>query len=186
MTTLSDSLLFREMVELSRLVPASADRVRLSPNYDERPRNPRGIACVVIHATADGGDEEGAESWLCDPASQVSAHLHIRRDGAVVRLVGDHVRAWHAGASEWKGARHVNDFSLGWELANKNDGREAFTTAQYSAISRLGAHYVQQGLPLSAFVSHAEIALPRGRKTDPEGFDWMGFKIEVLRRYAGE
>jgi N-acetyl-anhydromuramyl-L-alanine amidase AmpD len=80
----------------------------------------------------------------------------------------------------------VNDFSLGWELANRNDGRERFTAAQYASAARLGAHYVQQGLPLNAFVSHAEIALPRGRKTDPDGFDWMGFKIEVLRRIAGD
>jgi N-acetylmuramoyl-L-alanine amidase len=186
MTTVSRTPLFAASVELPMLVPARTDLLRSSPNCDQRPPDVKGIACIVIHATADDGDEEGAESWLCNPSSQVSAHLHIRRDGRVVRLVGDDCRAWHAGESEWKGASHVNDFSLGWELANRNDGREPFTTAQYAALSRLGAHYLEQGLPLNAFVGHAEIALPRGRKTDPDGFDWLGFKIEVLRRYAGE
>src|SRR4051794_40174971 len=186
MTTVSSAPLFGAHVQLSTLVPVYADRVRPSPNSDERPAGIKGIACIVLHATADGSDEEGAESWLCDPSSRVSAHLHIRRDGTVVRLVGDHLRAWHAGESEWKGASHVNDFSLGWELANRNDGKEQYTPAQYAALSRLGAHYVAQGLDLGCFVAHADVALPRGRKTDPQGFDWTGFKIEVLRRYAGD
>jgi N-acetyl-anhydromuramyl-L-alanine amidase AmpD len=75
------------------------------------------IACVVLHATADGGDEAGAESWMRNPASQASAHLHIRRSGTVVRLVSDQRRAWHAGTSRWRGRMDVNDFSLRWELA---------------------------------------------------------------------
>jgi N-acetylmuramoyl-L-alanine amidase len=174
------------VVQLRTIVPASADKSRLSPNSNERPPSVTGIGCIVLHATADQGNQEGAESWLCSADSRVSAHLHIRRDGTVVRLVGDHLRAWHAGPSEWQGRADVNDFSLGWEIANRNDGRELYTTAQYAALARLGAHYVEQGLPLNAFVSHAEVALPRGRKTDPEGFDWMGFKIEVLRRIAGD
>lgn len=178
------STLFTDTLVIATLVPAHADKFRESPNCDDRPMHVRGIFCIVLHATADEGNEDAAESWLCNPDSHVSAHLHIRRDGTVIRLVGDHFRAWHAGESEWKGAAHVNDFSLGWEIANRNDGRERFTPAQYTALAQLGVHYVSQGLPLSAFVSHAEVALPRGRKTDPQGFDWMGFKIEVLRRYS--
>ncbi len=137
---------------------------------------------MVLHATADGGNEEGAEAWLCDTRSLVSAHLHIRRDGTVVRLVSDRFRAWHAGGSAFRGAVNVNDFSLGWELANRNDGKEPFTASQYAAVTRLAAHYMKQGLPLDAFVSHAEIALPAGRKTDPAGFDWIAFKVETIRR----
>ena len=176
--------LFVDAVAIEALVPAHADKFRESPNFNDRPMYVRGISCIVLHATADEGNEDAAESWLCDPHSQVSAHLHIRRDGTIVRLVGDHFRAWHAGESVWKGASHVNDFSLGWEIANRNDGKEPFTRAQYTTLAQLGAHYVSQGLPLSAFVSHAEVALPPGRKTDPEGFDWMAFKIDVLRRYS--
>src|SRR4051812_45627101 len=89
MTTVSRTPLFAASVELPMLVPARTDLLRSSPNCDQRPPDVKGIACIVIHATADDGDEEGAESWLCNPSSQVSAHLHIRRDGRVVRLVGD-------------------------------------------------------------------------------------------------
>jgi N-acetylmuramoyl-L-alanine amidase len=169
------------VIPLERLRPASADRVRRSPNHNVRPPAVRGIACVVLHATADGGDEEGAEGWMCNPRAVVSAHLHIRRNGTVVRLVPDGRRAWHAGVSSWRGRRDVNDFSLGWELANRNDGEEPYAEAQYAAVARLAAHHVRQGLPLEAFVSHAEVALPPGRKTDPRGFDWERFRGEVRR-----
>jgi len=96
--------------------------------------------------------------------------------------VGDRRRAWHAGVSRWRGFGDVNGVSLGWELANRNDGREAYTDAQYAAVARLAAHYGRQGLPLDAFVSHAAVALPPGRKTDPRGFDWARFRGEVRRR----
>lgn len=160
------------MIELAALRPAVADLELRSANADARPPRGRRIVCVILHATADAGDEAGAEAWLCDPMSRVSAHLHVRRDGTVVRLVADELRAWHAGKSSWRGRPRVNDFSLGWELANRNDGVEPYTDAQYETLTRLSAHYAVQGLSLDAFVSHAEVARPRGRKRDPAGFDW--------------
>ena len=175
------------MIPWSRLRPAAADRTRPSPNHNARPASAPGLACVVLHATADGGSEAGAEEWLTEPRSQASAHLHLRRDGTVVRLVPDGRRAWHAGVSRWKGRENVNGFSLGWELANRNDGREPYTDAQYGAAIRLAAHYVKQGLSLEAFVSHAAVALPAGRKTDPARFDWARFHAGVraqLRTHA--
>jgi len=169
------------MIPLSLLHPAPADRVRQSPNHSARPGTVRAVACVVLHATADGGNEEAAEKWMCNRGAMVSAHLHVRRDGTVVRLVPDLRRAWHAGISAWKGRRDVNDFSLGWELANRNDGVEPYTAAQYAAVARLAVHYIRQGMRPEAFVSHAEIALPDGRKTDPRGFDWARFLSDVQR-----
>ena len=167
------------MIPITRLVPLHAAIELNSPNHDSRPRARRGIRCVVLHATADGGRELGAEAWMCDPAAGVSAHLHFRRDGTVVRLVPDSMRAWHAGPSVWKELPGVNNFSLGWEIANRNDCREAYTDAQYDALARSAAHYVEQGLPLDAFVSHASVARPRGRKSDPCGFDWDRFRREA-------
>ena len=179
MTARSARLAALPSAQLAVLVPALAACTRVSPNQNARPLDVHGIACVVLHATADEGNEAGAESWMCDAASQVSAHLHIRRDGQVTRLVDDRRRAWHAGASVWQGLGEVNDFSLGWEIANRNDGREPYTVAQYETLAQLAAAYVAQGVPLEAFVSHAEIALPAGRKRDPAGFDWNRFRTGV-------
>lgn len=169
---------------LDHLKPFEASVTVPSPNHNARPARVHGIACVVLHATADEGDEHAAEAWLCNPRSAVSSHLHVRRDGSVARLVADAERAWHAGASRWSGIGDVNDFSLGWEIANHNDGREAYTDAQYDTLSRLGAWYVPQGIPLEAFVAHAAVAVPAGRRRDPLGFDWVRFRSSVLRLIA--
>lgn len=167
------------MIALSRLVPVRAVIELDSPNQDMRPQSVTALRCVVLHATADRGSEMSAEGWMCNPAAGVSAHLHFRRDGKVARLVPDSRRAWHAGRSRWRDMAAVNDFSLGWEIANRNDCAEPYTDAQYAAIVRSAAHYVKQGLPLEAFVSHAAVARPRGRKSDPCGFDWERFRREA-------
>jgi N-acetyl-anhydromuramyl-L-alanine amidase AmpD len=164
------------MIPISDLSPVPVDRTMPSPNASARPADVA-IRCVVLHATA--GTDLGAERWMLDPVSRVSAHLHIRRDGSVTRLVADHRAAWHAGASEWQGRTRVNDFSLGWEIGNANNGREPYTDAQYDVLALLAAHYVRQGLTLEEFVSHEEIARPRGRKNDPLGFDWPRFRAET-------
>lgn len=165
-------------IVLSRLRPWRADRERPSPNHGPRAGNR--IRGVVLHATADGGNEAGSLAWLCNPQSEASAHLLIHRDGSVTRLVDDARRAWHAGVAEWRGSRDVNGMTLGWELSNRNDGREPYADAQYATVARLVAHYVAQGLTLDDVVSHADVALPKGRKTDPLGWDWDRLRREVL------
>lgn len=167
------------MIELTRVQPFVADALMFSPNVSKRPAAQRHIRCVVLHATADKGSEASAENWMRSPASQASAHLHIRRSGVVVRLAPDDLKAWHAGVSEWCGEPDVNAFSLGWELANRNDGIEKYTDAQYQKTALIAAHYVRQGLPLTAFCSHASCARPIGRKSDPRGFDWNRFTADV-------
>lgn len=169
------------MIALSKLVSVIADVTAFSPNSNARPAWANAIECTVLHATADEGNELGAEAWMRNPESQASAHLHIRRDGTIVRLVDDHLRAWHAGRSSWLGKIDVNDFSLGWEIANRNDGVENFTSAQYEALASLGAHYIRQGLPSTCFLSHAEVGRPLGRKSDPRGFDWGRFRTDAMR-----
>ena len=106
---------------------------------------------------------------MANPEAGVSAHLHIRRDGSITRMVGDRRRAWHAGDSSWPGVGDVNSESLGWEIGNDNDG-EPYSDAQYEAVADLLRHYLPQGLPREAVVSHKDVA--PGRKTDPHGWDW--------------
>jgi len=72
---------------------------------------------IVLHYTA-GGSLDGAVAWFQNPASSVSAHLVIGRDGSVVQCVPFNRRAWHAGASSYRGRPGVNGFSIGIELVN--------------------------------------------------------------------
>lgn len=143
----------------------------LSPNCDDRPPDTI-INCVVIHATVLDSVGETVQTFL-NPAKRVSAHFVVGREGQVVQMVPVEKRAWHAGVSELEGAPHVNDYSVGIEIVNRNDGKDPFTDAQYEAVAGIVRFLRSRyALPDSRLVSHAAIALPAGRKSDPLGFDF--------------
>ena len=135
-----------------------------SPNFDERRPN-----LVVIHHTSDDSVDEAMRT-LANPLRSVSAHYLIARDGAIIQLVDERARAWHAGESKWGAATDINSASLGIEL--DNNGSEAFPEAQISSLLRLLADVKERyRIPVANFVGHADVA-PR-RKTDPSRyFPW--------------
>jgi N-acetyl-anhydromuramyl-L-alanine amidase AmpD len=159
------------MIGLLSLVPYTDAVVAPSPNHE--PRKTGAIEGIVLHATADEGNEDGTITWLCSPKSRVSCHLLVGRSGRVTRLVGDHARAWHAGVAWWRGTNDVNSITLGIEIANRNDG-EPYTDAQYRRVAKIVAHYCRQGLSLDDVVSHGAVA--EDRRTDPIGWDWECFR----------
>ncbi len=142
-----------------------------SPNHD--PRNAR-ISMLVIHATV--GSYASSLAWLCSPQSRVSTHYLLRKDGHIAQLVPDALAAWHAGKSMWHGETDINERSIGIELENRNDGRDPYPPAQLRA-----AHWLCQSLiaryniERGDVVRHLDVAMPRGRKTDPAGLPWPAF-----------
>lgn len=128
---------------------------RRSPNFNRRPTGVQ-PDCIVLHADA-GKTEAGTIAWCCDPASKVSYHYLVHRDGAVTQLVPVAMRAWHAGASEYQGRTNVNDYSIGVSLANRQDG-EAFRPAQLQAAVRLVADLCwEYKVPLARITTHAVV-----------------------------
>lgn len=149
-----------------------------SPNFT--PMDPgRTITCVILHATATK-DKNSPLEWLCDPKSQVSAHYMIDQLGMIYHLVHEQNIAWHAGESEFDGMSGVNNFSVGIELVNPNDGTD-FDSAQLTACADLvAAICLDYDIKKEAVVGHADIA--PGRKTDPLGFPWDNFRGYVVTR----
>jgi len=140
-----------------------------SPNFDERPSGIR-IDTIVLHATVLNSLDE-VTAHFADPASKVSAHYTIDRDGTTVSHVSPDQRSWHAGQSKMMDGRtRVNDFSIGIELVNLNDGIDPYPDAQIQALRDLLQSLIA-GYPIQYIVTHAEIADPPGRKSDPAGFD---------------
>lgn len=141
-----------------------------SPNWDERALP---VTMVVLHYT-EMESAEAALERLCDPASKVSAHYLIGEDGEVVRLVPEDKRAWHAGASYWRGHKDVNSASIGIELQHPGHGlgyRE-FAEAQIEALIPLVHRAMRErNIPRANVVGHSDVA--PARKTDPgELFPW--------------
>ncbi len=145
----------------------------LSPNHGPRTLP---ISMVVLHYTEMKPVETALER-MCDPATSVSAHYCITEEGEVIRLVPEDRRAWHAGASFWRGIPDVNSASIGIELdhpghAPENGGYRPFADAQIDALVPLLARIVRQyDVPRANVVGHSDVAPMR--KTDPgELFPW--------------
>jgi N-acetylmuramoyl-L-alanine amidase len=146
---------------------------RLSPNFDER-KLP--VSMVVLHYT-EMKPVGRALDRLTDPEAKVSAHYLITEEGGVIRLVPEDKRAWHAGASFWRGIPDVNSASIGIELDHPghlpdNGGYRGFAEAQIAALIALLARIVKRyDIPRANVVGHSDVAPMR--KTDPgELFPW--------------
>jgi len=107
---------------------------------------------------------------------QVSAHFFIRRDGALLQFVSCDERAWHAGASSYRGRENCNDDSIGIELEGLEG--EPFEAAQYEALAAVCAALAQH-YPIRHVAGHEHIA-PVRKKDPGAGFDWA-----LLRRELG-
>ena len=141
-----------------------------SPNFNDRALP---ISMVVLHYT-EMKPVEAALERMCDPAASVSAHYCITEEGEVIRLVPEHARAWHAGASYWRGIPDVNSASIGIELDHPGHGLgyRPFADAQIDALIPLLARIVKQyDIPRANVVGHSDVAPMR--KIDPgELFPW--------------
>jgi AmpD protein len=154
-----------------------------SPNHGPRPGGAQ-IDLIVLHSISlppgvYGGPEveqlfTNTLNWDAHPyfgqirGMEVSAHFFIRRDGELVQFVDADARAWHAGASCWRGRDNCNDDSIGVELEGLEG--ETFEAAQYATLSRL-CQQLQARYPVAHVAGHEHIA--PGRKLDPgPGFDW--------------
>ncbi|MEE1877445.1 N-acetylmuramoyl-L-alanine amidase [Altererythrobacter litoralis] len=145
-------------------------RERLSPNFNDRALP---ISMVVLHYT-EMKPVETALDRLCDPEAQVSAHYLISEEGEVTRLVPEEKRAWHAGASFWRGHKDVNSASIGIELDHPGHalGYRPFAEEQIDALIPL-LHRIQRqyDIPRANVLGHSDVA--PARKTDPgELFPW--------------
>src|SRR5262249_55310422 len=99
---------------------------------------------------------------------RVSSHFLIYRDGELVQFVPLERRAWHAGASRWRGRERCNDFSVGVELEGVDDA--PFERAQYACLAALAPTLLVRR-PLRSLAAHSDVA--PGRKTDPgSAFAW--------------
>jgi AmpD protein len=162
-----------------------------SPNCDARPDTE--LSLLVIHNISlppgrFGGHDilrlftntlsaEQHPDYAGIASLRVSAHFLIRRDGRLVQFVPCLMRAWHAGASSWKGRERCNDFSVGIELEGTDD--LAYETAQYAQLARL-TRALRRRYPLHDVAGHSDIA--PGRKTDPgPAFDWVRYRRDLGR-----
>ena len=156
-----------------------------SPNFNRRPQ-PDDINLIVIHSInlppgqfdtqavidlfTNQLQSEGHPCFAELTIVPVSAHILITRGGDVIQFVPFHLRAWHAGVSNFQGREGCNDYSIGIELEGVDD--IPYEKAQYQSLANLSKMLIQAyNIPLEHIVGHCDVA--SDRKTDPgPSFDW--------------
>ena len=123
---------------------------------------------VILHHTAQDSTAQTLQTFTI-PRTQVSAHYVVGRDGKVIQMVNDYLRAQHAGESRWGNNTDLNSSSLGIEL--DNNGNEPYSDHQMNSLYILLANLKKKyGIPTANFIGHADIA--PARKPDPNNFPW--------------
>jgi len=180
----TQELQFSVTVDDGLIQPAEC---QLSPHQDERPDGCKPELLVIHGISLPPGEFGGPHieqlfanrlDWDAHPyfselrGMEVSAHLLIRRDGRLLQFVPFHCRAWHAGASSFRGRKHCNDFSIGIELEGCDE--TAYADAQYECLAAVirALWFAYPDLNARSIAGHCDVA--PGRKTDPgPAFDWL-------------
>jgi N-acetylmuramoyl-L-alanine amidase len=128
---------------------------------------------LLMHYTGTPTAELAAE-WLCAAESRVSCHYLIDAAGQITQMVGEAMRAWHAGESSWAGESDINSASIGIEIHNPGHGcgYPDFPETQMQAVIALAQDILARHRIWPQHVlAHSDVA--PWRKRDPgEKFDW--------------
>ena len=163
---------------LERAVKRAGVKYRTQSGWRNRGRGTMGsIASIMCHHTA--GPASGntpslnvvthGRPGLSGPLAQ----LFLARDGTVILVAAG--RANHAGRVSSN--RYSNSHSIGIEA--EATGVSSWPAAQMDAYAKLCKALIDEfNLPVSRVIGHAEAAVPRGRKVDPN-FNMTDFRKKV-------
>jgi N-acetylmuramoyl-L-alanine amidase len=137
-------------------------KYKQTPN--KKSRNGKKPIYIVLHST--GGSYSGAVAWLTNPESGVSAHYVISRQGEITQLCQCSEQTYHAGVSEWKGHKNINNISIGIEIAHI-DGVQDWPELQVNSVAYICEILMEKyNIPIENIIRHRDIA--PGRKVDPD------------------
>jgi N-acetylmuramoyl-L-alanine amidase len=142
-----------------------------SPNFNDR--KGKDISFLILHYTGMQSAQD-ALNRLTHPESEVSAHYTVDEDGEIYSHVDEGCRAWHAGASFWRGEGDMNAASVGIEIVNPGHewGYRPFTGHQMKSLTKLAKDIMaRHSIDPENVLAHSDIA--PARKEDPgEYFPW--------------
>ena len=149
-----------------------------SPNVSQGKRiKPKAI---VLHHTS--GTYGGSVAWCMNPASKVSYHCIVAKDGRRSTLADPDERAWHAGVSSWRGKRDLNSWSIGAAFEGDTYKRPLGEDEMASMAEYLVPLMKQYNLALGDVTDHRTVS--PGRKDDLNPVELARFKKYLAARLA--
>ena len=144
-----------------------------SINFDLPKRNKKKIIYIILHYTGMKKETRAIER-LCDSKSKVSSHYLVKNNGKVLNLIPDLYIAWHAGDSNWKKFKSLNNYSIGIEISNPghDHGYKKFSSKQILSIIKLLRFLIKKyKIKKQNILGHSDIA-PNRKKDPGEKFPW--------------
>jgi N-acetyl-anhydromuramyl-L-alanine amidase AmpD len=135
---------------------------------------------VVLHHTA--GSYAGSVAWCLNPASKVSYHCIVAKDGRRSTLADPDERTWHAGVSSWRGKRDLNSWSIGAAFEGDTYKRQLNEDEMASMCEYLEPLMRLYRLTIDDVTDHRTVS-PR-RKDDLNPTEFARFKKYLAARMA--
>ena len=167
---------------------AQSTKAKSRKPYSERHLNSPNVTkgrritpkAIVLHHTC--GSYAGSVAWCADPASRVSYHCIVAKDGRRTVLADPDERAWHAGKSTWRGRRDLNSWSVGAAFEGDTNERQLGEDEMTSMAEYLLPVMQRYGLTLADVTDHRTVA--PGRKDDLKPSELARFKSYIAARLA--
>lgn len=140
--------------------------------YSTRPNHIKPTA-IVIHTTNSPKQDTAFadEARFLQTSIAVSAHFLVGKQSQIAQILHPDLEAWHAGVAV---PAFANDHSIGIE-SHVSIG-EQWTSAQRDALTWLVRWLMGlYRIPETMVETHRKIALPKGRKSDPEAWPDAAF-----------
>jgi len=134
----------------------------------------------VLHHTS--GSYAGSVAWCMNPASRVSYHCIVAKDGRRSTLADPDERTWHAGVSSWRGKRDLNSWSIGAAFEGDTYKRQLNEDEMASMVEYLLPLLKKYGLSLNDITDHRTVS--PGRKDDLNPTELARFKAYLAARMA--
>ena len=144
-----------------------------SPNFSVKKRSNNRIKFLVYHYTGMKS-EKAAIKRLTNIQSEVACHYFVKNNGEIITFVPDKYIAWHAGVSEWKKYKFLNQNSIGIEISNPGHqfGYKKFSLRQINSIIKLSKFLIKKyKINKKNILGHSDIA-PLRKKDPGENFPW--------------
>ena len=152
-----------------------------SPNFDIKKRSKKNIKYIIYHYTGMKTDKV-AITRLTNFNSKVSCHYYIDRKGNLIQMVPDLYIAWHAGKSNWKSDKLLNNNSIGIEISNPGheNGYQTFKKKQLKCLIKISKLLIKKYfISKNNILGHSDIA-PLRKKDPGEKFPWRIFATKNL------
>lgn len=167
-------------MEIQIQVRNKAQLKGIGSGYDNRTRGVKPISIIIHSTNGRKGTAYISELNYILGSDVIAAHYLVGKQGQITQILDPKYRAWHAGAVN--DSRFNNNNSIGIEC-HYTPGEGIWPIAMHEALTFLVKKLISD-YTIQLVDTHRKLAIPKGRKIDPSGFEDAEFYVWRARLFA--